>query len=392
MKAPSSISVFAVPPLEAGQTQALLDAVLNHPFRACLPGKETSEGWCDVEDPSQPPTLHSVDGRFFAIGVRRDTKTVPPALLQIRVAEAARDWQARHGRGDCPRAVRRELTSMIELELLAAAQPKPAVGVVLYDGRDGRLYVGATTGPVHQAAAAVWHATFGALPVPLGPLDLCRSYLDARTLEHLTLDLVDEGHLHVRQEQLGRFLAWLWWRAESSTTALPHILRTARYQEGTRLAWVAMGGITLADVDSRKRRLSVTAEDAVRDPALRVALIEGHEIDSLTLKLTQDERWIFDVTIEAQGGDLRIKSFRSHKLEGEATDQLAALALLVEDLFAVLCELFSAWARGPGSADGQSQSLRSLRVWLEGQVGDWVDKNISGTEGNSDTTPAEVVQ
>lgn len=376
MNSPSNFSCLQSSTIETqDQLDAFWKGIDANPFVAPLPSKDFASGWTAPGEPSKLPGRYdgtTGDAGLIALGIRVDEKTVPPAAIKLQVDIRAAAWCVDNASPKCPGAVRRALAADVEEAMLAHMPAKPTTAVLLYDTTTGAVFVDAASGVVVKALPKLWERTFGhSLPLrSWSMLDRLRPELADADIEHLTDSLPTDDHLAVRQDRAGQFLAWLWWRCESSTSDLPKV----RVESMGDISWVAAKEVGLRDKGNGSRRLTVRAADAAADPAVRAALIDGHEIESLGVQLQVEGGHVATVTLVAKDGDIRLAQCELGRLiSGDAAEQAIDLANKIENVCALVGHLFLRWGTGPGNAENLTQQQHSLRRWLESDLREWLE-------------------
>lgn len=393
MKAPSAFALYRAPVIEPGQLGVYRDAFAARAFPATPPTEsEQVVGFVDaVEMARDLDVYRATVGESIVLGVRVDSKTIPPALLALETERACTEWLAANGRAKVPAAIKRELKERAVQELLRRMPAVPSHAALIYDHVDGMVTV-LGSGAAAKAAHGLWReALDGVVPDcglrPLTVIDRISHHLAPEHYGHLTGDetCADPEHRPVvgvlpAPGRGGEFLVWLWHRSESASGELANAGRT-----DLRVAWLAERTVGLADGETGKRRMSVRATTAAEDPAVRTALLDGHTVDGLGLHLQRHEGGdIGTVDLCVDRGDLRIGSVKLPRSVSAGDDDVAQLLVYrdaLHEVHSAVAEVLLAWATGPGSRDAIGQSKASLERWLSVELQAWLAEHGGADAG-----------
>lgn len=403
MRPPTSFAGYHAVALEtAAQIEALWSAMEGEAFPLPQPEqldanglpaltteqpvvRELTVGWCSPRDPGKPLDREEseVDAELLVVGIRVDVRKVDSKLLELETSAAVDRWRKQEGKpdGKPPAKLKKELKEEARSRLLRKTPAIPHHAVVVYDHLQGSLYALQATGPAVEALPLLWRATLGKLlpatELPtITPIDRIEPVLTDEELEELSSGGRNERGRRLQAEHAGRFLLWLWHKSESAVEDLPRAGRP----EVAEVRWLASKEVHVADGDTGKRRMSVRAQDAAEDPALRAALVSGHAIDGLGLTLeTGGHSEIGRVTLAVVRSQLTITKIELPKLPAERDWTLSLLEVHhgIVSIQSAVAELFLAWARTAGRPDARKQYASTVDRWLRLELGAWLDGGAS---------------
>jgi hypothetical protein len=369
LKPPTALTVMDAGPLPEGILSPLADALHRARFVACGPRDRARSGWTLVDDPSGEGVDDSSrwwHAPWILLQFRSDEKKIPAAVVKLRLDAEVKTWCTQAGRERCPPKVREELQETIELELLHGIPATPTLVLVAYHAVTGRLYVGSKDEQLLDKIGRAFHAWTGLRATPWQVGDVARAWPEAFA-ELCGAEPDPDRAATWSPGTRGQMLRWLWWRSESSEGQLP--------STDQKTEWMAIDGIAILDEDTGKVRMNVKAEDAVSDPAVKVALLDGHAVASVGLSLRLDGVPLYDVALECKGGEVRIQRIALPK-PAATTDAEIALecAVWLEDLHDRVAELGEAFVLVRGWSEQWGEAEAMYQGWLERELRGWTER------------------
>ncbi len=129
-------------------------------------GAEQGLGWVDAADPFGPNGPGPSLGPFVVLGLRHDTRVVPPAVLR-RYLELAR--RARPADKPAPPSALKDLKDRVGAELRRRMPVTTRVVQVVWDTDTGVIWLGAATNKWRQMFEDLFIKTFDLIPVLQAP-------------------------------------------------------------------------------------------------------------------------------------------------------------------------------------------------------------------------------
>lgn len=123
-------------------------------------------GWVDATDPFGPGGPGSSLGPFVVLGLRHDTRAVPPAMVR-RYMELARRRQASEGSPSA--AAVRDLKDRIGAELRRRMPVTTKLVQVVWDTDTGLIWLGAATDKWRRMFEDLFIKTFDLIPILQAP-------------------------------------------------------------------------------------------------------------------------------------------------------------------------------------------------------------------------------
>ena len=135
---------------------------------------EERVGWCDWRNPLiTPPDPDWVSQeRFAVLGLRIDTRRVPPTLLKAHVDLRLQTLQKEKDLAFIGKEARISLQDEVKEELLRKVLPTPKVVEVAWDLKGGILWTTASSSKAQGALTTLFIKSFGCEIHPLAPLVL----------------------------------------------------------------------------------------------------------------------------------------------------------------------------------------------------------------------------
>ncbi|WP_291271930.1 recombination-associated protein RdgC [Geothrix sp.] len=135
---------------------------------------EERMGWCDWRNPLiTPPDPDWVSQeRFAVLGLRIDTRRVPPTLLKAHMDLRLQTLQKEKDLAFIGKEARISLQDEVKEELLRKVLPTPKVVEVAWDLKGGILWTTASSSKAQGALTTLFIKSFGCEIHPLAPLVL----------------------------------------------------------------------------------------------------------------------------------------------------------------------------------------------------------------------------
>lgn len=410
---PGSFSLHQSVALPEGATERFMEALVAERFTPPLPTQAESWGWVrfDAADSTgfapaveageaprddQPlfgspaePQVQDTGGPqdwmiapWVMVAFRHDEKKVSGGALSMELAVKLREWCARNGQAKAPAQVREETRDTILKELLRRTPATPKTTPVWWDTSTGRLIIGSAQDRTVSAVRGAWARLICRLatgdvphagpapehyPTEIELVDELREPAPGAFWALTGDDAADDGRRTLIDAPA--FLAWLWHQSETATTGL----RTIRLEGGQELSWMVRDGVAVRDAETGKRRMSVRAEDAQSDPALRAAILDGHALCGLVLHVEVDGRHVHTYAMELDGNDVRISGIKLADPGGGSILERGVSAAY--DLLGVrdhLVELLRAWGEICADPDRHGQATSTFSKWLGEELVEFV--------------------
>jgi len=112
---------------------------------------------------------------YLVVGLRIDKKVLPGPLLRAHVDLRTQAWCQENQRAHCPAAVRTDIRSAVEADLLARSLPRVQMIPVCWHLGEGWVVVHSTSVRVNDVFRTLFRNTFGVVPEPASPLDFLES-------------------------------------------------------------------------------------------------------------------------------------------------------------------------------------------------------------------------
>lgn len=168
------------------------EALRQDQFRPFEDGLEEERmGWCDWRNPLIcPPDPDWVDrGEFLMLGLRIDTRKVPPVLLKAHLDLKTQSLMKEKDLAFIGKEARTSLQDEIKVELLRKVLPSPKIIEIAWDTKQGILWTTATSSKAQGALTGLFMKSFGVELQPMAPLILAgRVVPDVPTEVLLALD------------------------------------------------------------------------------------------------------------------------------------------------------------------------------------------------------------
>lgn len=180
---------------------------------------EKAAGWTALDDPLDTEFQFAsyAQGRYLLFSLRIDRKSVPPALLKLRVAEAEQQKRQETGQKRLYREQREAIREAVRLDLLGRALPAPSFCEICWSPADNRLSFGSLSDKLFDELQDLFRESFSLSLVPYLPGE--------RLLPDPTLgapaDPVSPWPPGIDPLTIGReFLTWLWFKSEERSGAI----------------------------------------------------------------------------------------------------------------------------------------------------------------------------
>lgn len=180
-------------------TSDLLEGLRQDAFRPFEDGLEEERlGWCDWRKPMAWPDPDWVEqDRFWAFGLRIDTRKIPGELLKAKVDERLQQLQQEKDLAFVGKEARVSIADEVKAELLQQVLPSMKVAHVIWDPKGGLVFTTATSGKAQSALVGLFLKSFGCELQLLAPLALAARVAPALSTDALLamdpLDLTLEG-------------------------------------------------------------------------------------------------------------------------------------------------------------------------------------------------------
>lgn len=266
--------------------------------------EQSSIGWTRADDLdkanfNEPGRLHI--GNFLFFSLRRDTRNVPAAVLNMEVKAACEQFLADNpGFHRVPKKKREDIKDAVKLSLLAKTLPVPSVFDVAWDLEKGIITIATASNKMIDIFEVEFRKTFGPLGFQL------RTMIPYRYAEYLTLKCSRELYRQLQQHNL------------ASTEAVLDQIRANEWIGQEFLLWVLTGGardfndlsvwiddrlVMIGKQESGIQKITVAGDVQERLPTIRAALGDGKKITAATLYVQNDasaegDIWKISVTAD----------------------------------------------------------------------------------------------
>jgi hypothetical protein len=312
-------------------------------------------------------------------GLRIDTNKIPSALRKAWLAIELAPLLEENPHGRLTKAQRQEAKEAVEARCEEEAKggkfKRMQQFAVLWDNREGVLYLGSSSPVVIEQGCDLFERAFGLKLTHISAGRLAQQWAgDEKKLAELeecepAVFYADEpgahpawlGEASVSFDFLGNeFLMWLWWTLETQSD-------TIELADGSEVVAMLNRTLTLECPKSYSGKETITAEAPVRLPEAHHAIKSGKLPRKSGLLLvrsgTQYEFALQAETFGVSGGRIKLaeKDEEADPLGELRVDGLRSLAETIDLLFATFCErrLSKAW-----DAD-----LKQMRRWLGKDAG-----------------------
>lgn len=370
MKPPKALTFLSLPPASESLLRALPDALSDFGFRPLLPSALTGSGWVllDDEGVSDFSDINRWSTTPYVwLGWRTDTKAIPMGALKLEAARRVRE-QGLTGRH--AKTAAKELLEELVVECARRTTPGLGVVPVLWDTATGDVLVGTRKEVDVEAIRKALHRTTGTIPEVVLPGDWTGARGPLwRVLTAAPIDGDEDWSGGLAHGIGADFLRWAWWKSEASAGALP----SADLGEGRRVVWMARSGLEL--VNDRGDDIRVRAGDALADPAILAAIVDGRRIFALGLRLEdQDGLRIADLTLTVDDADLAVTQLvLGDRMERNVADAAPPLTQILVGVREALGAMLRRYASAEGDPANRAQAEAALRRWLSESVRDWTE-------------------
>lgn len=385
---PGSLTVLQSVVLPEGATMRLLEALVAERFIPPLPTQLASSGWSRIDAPDNVDLMSTsawMLAPWVCLAWRQDEKRVPSGAIGFEVANRLRSWCEANRLERAPASVRDDVRKAVELELTARTPATPVAVGVWWDTSTSLLLVGTNSAKTLHLIRGAWARLMSRLAVGDVPREgpspeyypATPALVDAlREQEGPFRALTDQdpGNPEERGRLVdpGAFLAWMWHQSETATDGL----RTVRLPEGRSISWMVRDGLSLKDASTGKRRMTIRAADAQEDPSIRVAVIDGHAIESVGLHVERDGAWCHDLVLSVDEGDLVLGALKLRKVEGDPLEAAVSMAYALVDVHDSLVEMLGAYGELRADPDRSIQYGGTFRRWLGDEIVGWAGKQL----------------
>lgn len=127
---------------------------------------------------------------YVLLGLRRDKKSIPKAVLRAQVQERVRRLMKQEGRGGVSRDERADIEKDERQKLLTRIMPSSSLTEIAWNLERGRLYVASSSATVNDIVVGLMNETFNVTCLPQQPYLMAEQIAQARErqaeLERLT--------------------------------------------------------------------------------------------------------------------------------------------------------------------------------------------------------------
>jgi len=329
---------------------------------------EKSLGWTSLENilDTQFQMANYAVGAYLLFCLRIDRKSVPPALLKVRMLEGEQKTLRETEKTRLSKDSRQRLKDRLQEDLLRKASPVPSFHEILWAPSQGRLLFGSVSQKVFQDFEDLFKIAFRHSLRPFLPWD--PSFLDsatARKIASLSKGFMLEAE-HPPEWQtdasfLGReFLTWLWFKSEerNGRIAVPgrddvevHFLRRVVLESGAGeySETVVCQGLH-ADLREGK-----------------AALREGKRVREARIELKRDTHdWEFTFKADPfQFQSMRLPASAGKDEDASERDgRILERIYMIEGAMKTMDELFDFFLKRRLSPQWISEEIPRLKKWL----------------------------
>lgn len=290
------------------------EALMKSAFRAIEEdsGVECSVGWVDLINSEDVPTEEQAfRGEFLAVSMRIDSKKAPASALKASYRKLLLERRQQFPKEKITKDVRQELKTIAKEALLKKAIPSSKVYDVIWDLRDGALWLSATSDTVVERFINLFKNTFGLKLTKLFPynLGLYLSLENPAIAEKLKREDKDNVTLLQEKEFFGRdFLTWLWYKSE---------IQTGKYQiDSDHVIEYWPGNRIVLASETNEEQISCKGENSKWSEAKR-ALSQGKKVCSSNFKLILPNA---ESSFTLDSMKLNFKSLKTPKVEVNKTE------------------------------------------------------------------------
>lgn len=300
-------------PKDVDYKSVFAEALMKSAFRAIEEdsGIECSVGWVDLINSEDVPTEEKAfRGEFLAVSMRIDSKKIPASAIKPIYRKLLSDRRQQFPKEKITKDVRQELKTIAKEVLLKKAIPSSKVYDMIWDLRDGALWLSATGDTVVERFINLFKDTFGLKLTKLFPynLGLHLSSKNAVIAEKLKREDKDNVTLLQEKEFFGRdFLTWLWYKSE---------IQTGKFQIGDTSIELWPGNRIVLASETNEEQISCKGENSEWSEAKK-ALWQGKKVCSANFKLSSADVE-FSFTLDSK--KLNFKGLKTPKVEANKTE------------------------------------------------------------------------
>jgi hypothetical protein len=329
---------------------------------------EKSLGWTSLENilDTRFDMANYAIGNYLLFCLRIDRKTVPPALLRVRMLEGEQKALRETEKTRLSKDTRQKLKDKLQEDLLRKAYPVPSFHEILWASSQNWLLFGTLSQKVFQDFEDLFKISFKLSLRPFLPWD--PSFLDAATARKI--GSLSKGFMHEpgkpeeRQADasfLGReFLTWLWFKSEE---------RNGR---------IAIPGKDEVDVHFLRRVVLESGAGEYSETVVcqglhanlregKAALREGKRVREARIELKRDNQdWEFTFKADPfQFQSMRLPAAAGEDEEGaDREGRILERIYTIETAMKTMDELFDFFLRRRLSAEWASEEIPKLKKWL----------------------------
>jgi recombination associated protein RdgC len=331
---------------------------------------EKAAGWTALDDPLDTEFQFAsyAQGRYLLFSLRIDRKSVPPALLKLRIAEAEQSKRQETGQKRLYREQREAIREAVRLELLGRALPAPAFHEICWSPADNRLSFGSLSDKLFDEFQELFRESFGLTLTPAVPWEGVPA--EQQPAPGLSPDAAPAALLPPGIDPLtiGReFLTWLWFKSEERNGAitLPDLGECG-------LAFIRRLVLESGDGEYAETIVCQGMHADLKEG--KEALRQGKKITAARLRLTHDQtEWEFTFKADRfHFQSMKLPTVPEEEGEREEIDregQVLERIYLMEKAAEVMDRLFDAFL-GLRLANAWEAELPRMQRWISSSGGD----------------------
>jgi len=344
------------------------ERIRRHAFQSLWrTSDEKAVGWTALDDPLDMEFQFAsyAQGRYLLFALRIDRKSVPPALLKLKVAEAEQKKRQETGQKRLYREQREAIREAVHLELLGRALPSPSFCEICWSPADNRLSFGSLSDKLFDELQDLFRESFSLSLVPFVPGERLFPELPPTAGASPEAMPANPWPPGIDPLTIGReFLTWLWFKSDerNGIIAVPDLGECS-------LAFIRRLVLESGNGEYAETVVCQGMHADLKEG--REALRQGKKISAARLRLNHDQtEWEF--TFKADRFH-----FQSMKLptlpeeEGEEIDregQVLERIYLMEKAAEVMDRLFESFLSLRQTKDWEAEQPR-LERWISSSSG-----------------------